>query len=131
MYTSPKEELRQALLNTCVINPEALPLLDSILAGTGGGSGGGTIIEEVDDDKGSSVVSRRTAAAIYEDYKTGKNIVFHVHGSSAIFAKEMYVSLVGINEATNGNLDIQVGNTNQFTMYYINDDGYIAFYDVD
>lgn len=39
IYMTAKDELRQALLNTCSISDEALTLLNGILDGSGGGGG--------------------------------------------------------------------------------------------
>lgn len=73
-----KDELRQALLNTCSISDEALTLLNGILDGSGGGGGGGSTSDKliatctvIKDDNGESYTLDKTWAELKAAWDAG------------------------------------------------------------
>lgn len=74
IYMTAKDELRQALLNTCSISDEALILLNSILDGSGGGGGSGGLVVSLTQD-GPQFTMNKTFAEIRDALRAGTNVL--------------------------------------------------------
>ena len=77
IYMTAKDELRQALLNTCSISDEALTLLNSILDGSGGGGGGSGLMVSLTQD-GPQFTMNKTFAEIRDAMEAGINVLVEV-----------------------------------------------------
>ena len=74
MFKSPKEELLEALLNTCSVSNEAKALLASMIEGSGG-SGGGTLVISIEKIGAEQFQMDKTFTEIQTAMEAGKNVI--------------------------------------------------------
>lgn len=109
MYNTAKEELKQALLNTSAVSPEALELLDELV--NGGGGGGVLIVRE----NGSSI--DKTYNEIRTAFLAGTPVIlfyqYTYDDPTRGFTTNTIVSLTKIEKI------IYAGTEGDTTLYYL------------